>query len=141
MNAPSRRTVWRIALWIVPLPPPSNITVAKKTGAKRAPRFRTLGHEGGCSSRPRRLAEVADVFLLFETVDAALPGRLPWCLLALDRLLDTVLVDEDEVVVVPLLLGAPAPLLLGCHGGDYAVRRNATAPLSITVCTTSPPRW
>src|SRR3954453_8824163 len=52
---------------------------------------------------------------------------------ALDRLLDTVLVDEDEVVVVSLLLRAPSTLLLVCHRADYAVRRNATAPPSITV--------
>ena len=53
---------------------------------------------------------------LFDTV-ALLPRpvRLARLVRSLDGLLDPVLVDVDEVVVVPLLLGASPALLLSCH--------------------------
>ena len=119
MKTPISSTVWTIAAWNVILPPPSSITVAKKIGAKIAPRLSTLRHDGGLTSRPRRLPLPVDgAFWLFV---AALPRPLPTrpaacaALLALDGLLDAVLVDVDEVVVVPLLLRAPSALLLRCH--------------------------
>ena len=90
--------------------------MARKIGAKMAPRFSTLLHEGGCAAgraaAPPRLLRRR----LFET--SPLPTRpvgLRGLLRALDGLLDAVLVDVDEVVVVPLLLGASLALLLGCH--------------------------
>src|SRR6185503_9240704 len=59
MNTASRKTVCTTAPANVRRPPPSNSTVARKIGAKIAPRLRTRGHVGGCAPPRPALAGVA----------------------------------------------------------------------------------
>src|SRR5436309_4969996 len=47
----SRITAWKIAADVLRCLPPMRSTVAMKSGAKIAPRFRTRLHDGGCGTR------------------------------------------------------------------------------------------
>ena len=65
---------------IVILPPPSSITVAKKIGAKMAPRLSTLRHEGGWTVALAARCRRSTTFWLLRVELVALPTaarRLP----------------------------------------------------------------
>ena len=101
----------------------SSSTVPNMIGAKIAPRFSVLRHEGACGSRRVAFART-------------------WRLVGLDVLrVELVALVVDPDVVVALLLRAAATLLLRGHRAIMPGCSRRSCPPAITVSTTGPPRW